>query len=94
MISFKVTKTQARLIDQITERAVNMAKALGLKEIRAMTMNMDITACHANGCELDLLALLQADDFNFSHDVFGIYRHIDRKTGKLGDCFVPRFSAP
>lgn len=41
---------------------------------------------------LDLDALLAADSGNFLHDVAGIHRHMDRTTGKMGDCFVPRFS--
>jgi hypothetical protein len=55
---------------------------------------MDITACHLNGCKLDLAKLLAADDFNFAHDVLGIRRHIDRETGQLMNCFRPRFAKP
>lgn len=56
---------------------------------------MDLAAVHANGCPLDLEKLLAADDFNFAHDVFGIYRHLDRDGksptgGKLLDLFLPR----
>ncbi len=40
---------------------------------------------------LRLADLLAADDFNFAHDVFGIMRHIDRRTGRLDNHFVPRF---
>lgn len=47
----------------------------------------------ADGCPLKLEALAKADEANFAHDVFGIRRHIDRETGKLGDCFLPRFAA-
>ena len=43
---------------------------------------------------LDLERMLNADDINFAHDFFGIRKHMDRKTGKLGDCFVPRFAKP
>jgi hypothetical protein len=57
-----------------------------------MALTMDITAVHANGNPLRLADLLAADDFNFTHDVYSIVRHIDRKSGQLGDCFVPRFS--
>lgn len=53
---------------------------------------MDINACHSNGNPLDLKALLEADDFNFCHDVFGIRNHINRATGQLENCFSPRFS--
>lgn len=41
---------------------------------------------------LDWDRLLEADDFNFLHDLEGISRHMDRSTGRLGDCFVPRFT--
>jgi hypothetical protein len=56
--------------------------------------DMDICATHLNGCPLKLEELLAADDMNFAHDVFGIRRHIDRTTGELQDCFVPRYAAP
>ena len=56
--------------------------------------NMDITACHLNGCPLRLEELLNANDASFGHDVFGIRRYLDRKTGKLTGFFDPRYSAP
>jgi hypothetical protein len=54
---------------------------------------MDLTACHVNGCALDLAGLYAAPQMDFAHDVLGIWRHLDRSTGKLGDCFVPRYAA-
>ena len=63
-------------------------------DYKAMDCDMDITACHANGNPLRLAELLSADDFNFCHDVLGIRRHINRETGQLENCFVPRFSCP
>lgn len=36
---------------------------------------------------------LDADRFNFAHDVGGIRYHLDRNTGELADCFRPRYSA-
>jgi len=89
MINFNVNKEDGLLIMAITERAV---KLLGRGEINVMTMDMDITACHVNGNPLRLQALLDADDSNFVHDVLGIKYHINRKTGKLEDCFLPRYS--
>jgi hypothetical protein len=55
-------------------------------------VQMDLAACHCNGCPLQLTELLDADDFNFSHDIFGIRRHLNRTTGKLDDRFLPRFA--
>jgi hypothetical protein len=56
-------------------------------------LSMDITACHLNGNKLRLEDLFNADEFNFSHDILGISMNINRETGKLNNCFVPRFSA-
>lgn len=62
-------------------------------DIDRMTLNMDLVAVHVGDCPMDFGKLLKADDFNFFHDVFGIMNHIDRNTGKLRDCFLPRCSA-
>jgi hypothetical protein len=88
MVNFKVSKADRQLIDLILLRAVNVITV----EDR-VSLSMDITACHANGTPLRLQEWLVADDFNFAHDVVGITRHIDRSTGKMMDCFSPRFSA-
>lgn len=90
VISFETSKKDIVLIDRIAARAIKLAKKFGSTDLKQITIDMDITACHCNGCELDLKKLLDFDDFNFSHDVFGIHSHINRDTGKLGNCFVPR----
>jgi hypothetical protein len=54
---------------------------------------MDLNACHSNGCPLDFQRLLEASDFDFLHDMIGIQDHINRETGKLENCFVPRLAA-
>lgn len=52
---------------------------------------MDIENAHTN-MPLRLHELLAADRMNFAHDVLGIFDHLDRSSGKLMDCFVPRFA--
>jgi len=91
MINFNTTKREAQVIHQIVMRASKMAEELGC-EYPPLDIDMDITAAHRNGSALHLTGLLGASDFDFAHDVFGIRRHIDRATGKVGDCFVPRYS--
>ena len=91
MISFKTTKEETQIITKIAQRANAAAKEVGL-DYPVMDAHMDISACHANGCPLKLSELAEADDFNFAHDVFGIRRHINRKTGQLEDCFLPRYA--
>lgn len=93
-ISFRVTKADAALIAVATDRAFRMAAEARAPYPSRMDCQMDLTATHANGCRLNLPKLLAFDDFNFSHDVFGIRRHLDRTTGKLGGCFLPRCAQP
>jgi hypothetical protein len=95
-VSFKVTKADAALILIAAQRAHQLTKHHHAVDYPVLDAEMDITACHANGCKLDLAKLLGADDGNFGHDVFGIRRHLDRAdgsptAGQLLDCFVPRF---
>ena len=83
-------REQTILISKIAARAVTMAKDAGVsyQHIDAM---MDLEHAHKQ-FPIDLAALLAADAGNFGHDVFGIRRHMDRSTGKLGGCFLPRFA--
>lgn len=80
------------LIRKISRRAVSLYAAQGISLDR-MSTQMDLSATHANGNPLDLDRLLAFDDFNFMHDITGIYRHLNRDTGKLGNFFRPRSSA-
>lgn len=70
-----------RFIDEIDPNATKM------------TIVMDIMASHTNGCKLKLEALRDSKLSDFVHDVCGINKHIDRETGKLLDCFLPRYAA-
>lgn len=93
MVSFTTTKDEHRTITAIADRATAMAlNAKPQIEYPRTNAAMDITAVHANGCPLRLDALLAADPFDFAHDVFGIRRHLNRKTGQLEDHFTPRYA--
>lgn len=56
-------------------------------------IEMDIVAAHVGGCPLKLKQLLEADDLNFFHDVYGINQNLDRNTGELKNFFWPRYAA-
>jgi len=86
-ISFKTTKEEFEIIMQIVERTAAI-----YKDINRGTLTMDITATHANGCPLKLAELLAVPNSDFTHDIAGIVRHINRRTGKLEDFFLPRYS--
>lgn len=91
MLSFEINPEDAAVIGEIAARARDLAASHRVL-YKLLDARMDLTATHANGNPLKLHQLLAADDANFAHDVFGIRRHLNRETGELMDCFVPRFS--
>jgi hypothetical protein len=88
LASFKISVTDASTISKIVDRAEILA-AKHRDGIDRMETSMDLTACH-NEVGLDLERLLSFPDFDFSHDVFGIMRHINRTSGELEGFFIPR----
>lgn len=93
MISFKVSRKEAELINEIARRADRELCGPASIDQSALDTTMDLSACIAQGCPLRLDELLVADLGNFGHDVAGIRRHLNRETGKLENCFLPRFAA-
>ena len=81
----KVTKGIFKRIGVIVDRAID--EDLGYSD--KLTMLMDIEAvAHM----IDLDKLLKFDRFNFARDIVGICNNINRRTGKLDNCFLPRCS--
>jgi hypothetical protein len=91
LISWEISDDDLKNVTQIVKRACSDAKARGDK-INSLDLQMDLVATHANGCPMRFADLLKADDFNFWHDISGIRAHLDRETGNLTKCFLPRFS--
>ena len=89
MCNFDASVEEAHLIQQIVDR---FKLAFPDDNRPALFLQMDITACHCNGTPLRLVELLAAEESDFNHDVAGICKHINRRTGKLTDCFSPRYS--
>lgn len=84
------TREDFLLIVRIAERAAPLAIAAGEPYARVELVTV-VERCHATN-PLRLQDLLDAaDDKDFSRDVFGILKHTDRATGKLGGAFVPRY---
>ena len=75
-------------IEAIVDRAVRNNRSISV-----MRLSMDIAAVHVSGCKLDLDALLAFPEGDFNHDVCGIENNVDRTTGALENCFLPRCSA-
>ncbi|HAX18412.1 MAG TPA: hypothetical protein DCY00_07455 [Actinobacteria bacterium] len=88
MVKFTFDAHEGVLINEISTRALKSKNIYG--SIDKLTLEMDISAAHSNGCRLDLEKLLKAPDADFFHDIVGICNNIDRNTGKLGNLFLPR----
>lgn len=86
-MNFDISSTDYPKVRAIAKRAVLLLDA------DYLSTEMDITATHLNGCPLNLAALLDAGNINFAHDVLGIRSNLNRDTGELGNCFLPRYAA-
>jgi hypothetical protein len=91
---FETTPEERKLIQAIAQRAHKTALN-GKIKYPVIEAAMDITACHCNGCRLDLQKLLDAPEGDFGHDVLGIRKFIDRTTGEINrKAFQPRCALP
>ncbi|MGT0250725.1 hypothetical protein ACJ51O_34340 [Burkholderia pyrrocinia] len=77
-------------MEPVASRYRALLKAKGLPSVDSLDLHMDLRACHANGCPIDWERLNATDDFTPAHDVGGIRGHINRRTGRIEDCFLPR----
>lgn len=92
IVSFSASEEERELIRAIVGRAVRDGLVPDTAGDR-QSLEMDLTATHANGCPLDFGAMLNAErDLDFTHDIRGIIARLDRRTGKLTNFFYPRFS--
>lgn len=92
MIKFDVAPEEAFLIEKIVDRYESIFNQLFPSQtFDRVSASMDVTATHRNGCPLRLRELLESDLENFAHDIGGIAYHLNRETGQLLDCFLPRF---
>lgn len=89
MINWKCSNED---FDLILAVALRVEQEMPDYPYKRSTLLMDLQACHGNGCPLHLAQMVHGDLFDLLHDVLGIRRHINRDTGKLEGCFVPRFA--
>ena len=87
--SFKIGQDDFNHVETILQRYERLAGPLRQERCGVM---MDLIACHTGPCALDFAAMAEGRDLDLAHDVAGIYRHFNRETGNLDDCFSPRFA--
>lgn len=85
-------------IVQLTKRMVAMVEAYGAVQLArdkgaivasSMQLGLDVAMVHSR-TPLELGQLLLTSDDDFTHDMTGIARNVDRLTGYLRDGFTPR----
>lgn len=77
--------------EQILPRAKALFKSANV-DFNKLSFTMDMGAAHQD-VGLNLEKLAGFDDASFGHDIFGIRRYMDRETGQLTNCFLPRCAA-
>lgn len=95
-VKFDATDNELAVVRKISRRAAHLIRTYGDQRKHSairLHVTMDLLATHANGCPLDFTRMKEADDFNLMHDVAGIGNHLNRETGRLENCFLPRFAA-
>ena len=90
MIDFATLDVSADEHRKIAAAVKRVAVLVG-GDVDVLSRSMDLAVVHAS-TPLDLDAMAEGDVGDVAHDVFGIARHLDRETGRLGGCFVPRFA--
>lgn len=91
MINFiSLSANQRQYITDTVDRYWEVAMPNDAKASK-LNIFMDIHAAHTH-MPLDLEKLSKAAAFDLVHDVSGIRNNIDRETGKLLNCFVPRYA--
>jgi hypothetical protein len=101
---FKTTKEDYELISKIADRFINHTYNNLMLQNNQLPYQLDKMAlswhwilsmdleCAFNDVGLDLQRLLDAPMEDFIHDIGGILRNINRTTGKIDNCFLPRCS--
>lgn len=72
-------------------KIVERAEGQDLLVFSKVSLAMDLE-CIDSEIGLRLDDLLNADDFNFSHDILGIQYHLNRRTKQLENYFLPRYT--
>lgn len=93
-VEFHATKEEHEIIGKIWKRILPTYKRMKIYQEKGAQLDfrMDMVAIHTNDCPIDFQKLLDADEFTFHHDISGIRNNIDRSTGTLRNCFLPRCS--
>ena len=90
MIDWSQTQKGAgKALSAVVDRAKDLSTFRDFRDWPGLLMDV-----HASTADvpLDFEAWMAADDYEFAHDLAGIYQHFNRRTGRLDGGFTPRFA--
>jgi hypothetical protein len=87
----KITKNDYLTISKIVDRTYSEIPFI--PPTARLSLLMDLENAH-NQIPLDLTGLLNSNKSDFIHDVSGITHNMNRKTGLIENCFIPRYALP
>jgi hypothetical protein len=87
--TFQATEAERAILRKISDRAAELSIEFEIP-YPTLELEMDLLAAREDIVTLDLRRLLDSPIADFSHDIFGIRRFINRTTGEVEGCFVPR----
>jgi len=91
MVDFSNINTSKEDVDLISKIAKRTVKNIYYALSDPMSIMMDLEVVHSEN-PLRLREMLEASDDDFFHDIRGIRFNLNKETGKLENCFLPRFS--
>ena len=83
------TKEDYEAMSRVADRWNSLREKAGVDAVSKIHLVMDLDVAHTN-CPIDFEKLESFGDGDFSHDIGGIYSYVNRETGELDNCFVPR----
>jgi hypothetical protein len=85
-------REELELVKQIAERSEKLTAEMQIEGMQydRHELVMDLDAAYTSAGPFNLTRLLEFPDADFLHDIYGIRRHINRETGELTGCFMPR----
>ena len=84
-----IVQLTRRMTELATRYGLDMARDKGLIVASSMQLGLDVAMVHSR-TPLALGQLLLTSDDDFTHDMSGIARNVDRLTGHLREGFTPR----
>ncbi len=87
-----LSSTDRTLIIDVAMKASKAIMVATGRNVSPSLITDFLAVAHLNGTPLRLNDMAKGRDIDIIHDVTGIIRHLDTRTGQLTDGFLPRYA--